>query len=70
MSIFSNMVEDTIEVCMNDFLVVGDSFDLYLSHLVEALKRCEYCNLELNWQKCHFMVKGVLYWVIAFQRRV
>ncbi|XP_069143311.1 uncharacterized protein [Solanum lycopersicum] len=36
MSIFSDMVEDTIEVLMNDFSVVGDSFDRCLSHLVEA----------------------------------
>ena len=51
------MVEDTIKVFMDDFLVVGDSFVWCLSHFVEVLKRSEDCNLVLNWEKCHFMVK-------------
>lgn len=33
MSIFPNMVEDTIKVFM-DFLILGDSFDDCLAHLV------------------------------------
>ena len=57
MSIFSDMVEDTIKVIMDDYSVVGDSFEQCLSHLSEVLKRCEDCNLVLNWEKCHFMVK-------------
>ena len=57
MSIFSDMVEDTIEVFMNDFSVVGDSFDQCLNHLSEVLKTCEECNLVVNREKCHFMVK-------------
>ena len=57
MSIFSDMVEDTIEVFMDDFSVVGDLYDHCLEHLVEVLKRCEDRNLVLNWEKCHFMVK-------------
>ena len=61
MSIFFDMVEDTIEMFMGDFSVVGDSFKRCLSHLSEVLKRCEDCNLVLNWEKCHFMVKeGIL----------
>ena len=57
MSIFFDIVMDTIEVFMDDFSVVGDSFDCCLSHLAEVLKRCEDCNLVLNWDNCHFMVK-------------
>ena len=49
MSIFSDMVEDTIEVFMDDFSVVGDSFERCFIHLSEVLKRCEDCNLVLNW---------------------
>ena len=41
MSIFSYMVDDTIEVFMDYFLVVRDSFDRCLSHLAEVLKICE-----------------------------
>jgi len=48
MSIFSNMVEDTIEVFMDDFSVVGDHFEQVFSHLVEVVKRCEDCNSVLN----------------------
>ena len=57
MSIFSYIVEDTIEVFMDDFSVVGDSFERCLTNLSEVLKRYEDCNLVLNWEKCHFMVK-------------
>ena len=57
MSIFSDMVEDTIEVFMDDFSVVCDSFERCLTNLSEVLMRCEDCNLVLNWEKCHFMVK-------------
>ena len=57
MLIFSDMVEDTIEVFMDDFSVVGDSFERCLTNLFEVLKKCEDCNLVLNWEKCHFMVK-------------
>ncbi|XP_049394757.1 uncharacterized protein LOC125859063 [Solanum stenotomum] len=38
MSIFSDMVEETIEVFMDDFSVVGDSFDGCLMHLAEGIK--------------------------------
>ena len=57
MSIFSDIVEDTIEVFMDNFSVVGDSFDRCLSHLSEVIKRLKDCNLVRNWGKCHFMVK-------------
>ena len=57
MWIFSYMLEDIIDLFMDDFQVVNDSFDRCLSHLVDVLKRCEDCNLVLNWDNCHFMVK-------------
>ncbi|KAI5313209.1 hypothetical protein L3X38_042383 [Prunus dulcis] len=50
MSIFSNMVEEIIEVFMDDFLVFGDSFDICLHNLSLVLKRCQECNLVLNWE--------------------
>jgi hypothetical protein len=57
MSIFSDMVEKFIEVFMDDFSVFGSNFDECLYHLKSVLKRCEECNLVLNWEKCHFMVQ-------------
>ena len=51
------MEEDTIEVFMDDFSIIGDPFYHCLNHLSEVLKKCEDCNLVLNWGKCHFIVK-------------
>ncbi|XP_075076478.1 uncharacterized protein LOC142163123 [Nicotiana tabacum] len=57
MSIFTDMVEDIMEVFMDDFSVVGNSFDECLINLTCVLKRCIETNLVLNWEKCHFMVQ-------------
>ena len=57
MTIFSDMVEKTIEVFMDDFSVLGKSFDNCLEILRNALIRCDETNLVLNREKYHFMVK-------------
>ncbi|CAN6713111.1 unnamed protein product [Malus baccata var. baccata] len=57
MSIFSDMVERFIEVFMDDFSVLGSSFDNCLHNLALVLKRCQETKLVLNWEKCHFMVQ-------------
>ena len=57
MAIFSDMVEMTIEVFMDDFSVMGSSFDDCLENLRVVLRRCEETNIVLNWEKCHFMVR-------------
>nr|GEX88665.1 hypothetical protein [Tanacetum cinerariifolium] len=54
MSIFHDMIEKTIEVFMDNFLVFGDSFSSCLTNLDKMLNRCEETNLVLNWEKCHF----------------
>nr|GEU51942.1 reverse transcriptase domain-containing protein [Tanacetum cinerariifolium]GEV15181.1 reverse transcriptase domain-containing protein [Tanacetum cinerariifolium] len=56
-AIFHDMIEKTMEVFMDDFLVFGDSFSSCLFSLDKMLKRCEDTNLVLNWEKCHFMCK-------------
>ena len=56
MAIFSDMVEKTIGIFMDDFSVMGNSFDNCLANLRAVLARCEETNLVLNWEKCHFMV--------------
>nr|GEV00218.1 reverse transcriptase domain-containing protein [Tanacetum cinerariifolium] len=61
-AIFHDMIEKTIKVFMDDFLVFRDSFSLCLSNLDKMLKRCEDTNLILNWEKCHFMCKeGIVF---------
>ena len=57
MAIFSDIVEKTIEVFMDDFSVLGDSFDNCLENLRSVLIRCEETILVLNWEKSHFMVQ-------------
>ena len=57
MAIFSNMVKKTIEVFMDDFSVLGKSFDNCLENMRQTLIRCEETNLVLNWEMFHFMVK-------------
>nr|GEU89609.1 hypothetical protein [Tanacetum cinerariifolium] len=56
-AIFHDMIEKTMEVFMDDFLVFEDSFSSCLSNLDKMLKRCEDTNLVLSWEKCHFMCK-------------
>ena len=56
-SIFSDYVENIIEVFMDECSVYGDSFDRCLENLALVLKRCMETNLVLNWEKCHFLVE-------------
>ena len=61
MAIFSEFIENIMEVFMDDFSVYGSSFDDCLNNLSKVLQRCEEVNLVLHWEKCHFMVtKGVV----------
>nr|GEZ75376.1 reverse transcriptase domain-containing protein [Tanacetum cinerariifolium] len=57
MAIFHDVIEKTMEVFMDDFLVFWNSFQSCLSQLKKMLKRYEDTNLCLNWEKSHFMVK-------------
>ncbi|GJV53893.1 reverse transcriptase domain-containing protein [Tanacetum coccineum] len=51
MAIFHDMIEETMEVFMDDFSVLGDSFSSCLSHLDKIFKRCEDTNLVLFFGK-------------------
>ncbi|GJS34859.1 hypothetical protein Tco_0533241 [Tanacetum coccineum] len=57
LAIFHDMIEESVEVFIDDFLVFGNSFDNCLKNLDKMLQRCKDANLVLNWEKCHFMVK-------------
>ena len=48
MSIFSDMVEQTLVVCMDDFFVLGESYDVCFHNLENMFKRCEETNLMLK----------------------
>jgi hypothetical protein len=46
--IFSNMIENYLEIFMDDFSVYGKTFDHCLEHLRLVLERCKEKNLILN----------------------
>ena len=56
MSMFSDLVEEVMEIFMDDFTVYGSSFEHCLNNLETVLQRCKDKQLALNWKKCHFMV--------------
>ena len=57
MSIFSDMIDEIMEVFMDDFSAYGKTFDHCLENLDRVLQRCQEKDLVLNWEKCHFMVR-------------
>ena len=57
MAIFSDMFEKTIEVFIDDFSILGNSFDNCLENLRSVLVRCEETNLVPDWEKFHFMAQ-------------
>ena len=48
MSIFSELVENIVEVFIDDFSIYGDNFEHYLKNLEKILIRCKETNLVLN----------------------
>ena len=62
MSIFSDLVEEVMEIFMDDFSVYGSSFEHFLNNQETVLQGCQDKNLALNWEKCHFMVtEGIVF---------
>ncbi|RDX92975.1 hypothetical protein CR513_24819, partial [Mucuna pruriens] len=60
-SIFSDLLQECMEVFMDDFTVHADSFEACLENLSKVLKRCIDTNLVLNFEKCHLMViEGIM----------
>ncbi|CAN6441210.1 unnamed protein product [Victoria cruziana] len=71
LSIFSDMLEDTMEVFMDDFSIYGSSFDDCLQKLEKVLIRCEETNLVLSWEKSHFMVReGIVLGHVVSERGI
>ena len=56
MSVFSDLVEEVMEIFMDDFSIYGSSFENCLENLEIVLHKCQDKNLALNWGKFHFMV--------------
>jgi hypothetical protein len=57
MAVFSEFIEEIVEVFMDDVSVYGKTFMDYLANLDKVLTTCAEVDVVLNWGKCHFMVK-------------
>eukprot|EP00253_Pinus_taeda_P015881 PITA_15881 len=67
--IFSDMLNDSMEIFMDDFTPYGVSFEDALQNLEKVLKRCIQAHLALSTEKCHMMMNEgiVLGHFISFQ---
>jgi len=54
--IFSDMLNDSLEIFMDDFTTYGVTFEDALQNLEKVLKRCIQANLSLSTEKCHMMM--------------
>ena len=57
MTIFSDVIGESLEVFMDDFSVFKPSFDTCLENLTRILDVCLKKCLVLSWEKSHFMVR-------------
>ena len=59
--IFSDMLNDSLEIFMDDFTPYGVTFEDSLQNLEKVLKRCIQAHLSLSTEKCHMMMsEGVV----------
>eukprot|EP00253_Pinus_taeda_P020172 PITA_20172 len=59
--IFSDMINDSLEIFMDDFTPYGTTFEDALQNLEKVLKRCIEAHLALSTEKCHMMMnEGIL----------
>ncbi|XP_038877283.1 uncharacterized mitochondrial protein AtMg00860-like [Benincasa hispida] len=54
---FSEYLEDSVEIFIDDFSIYGQTYEICLQNLEKILKKCEETKLVLKKEKCHFMVK-------------
>jgi hypothetical protein len=71
MVVFSEFIEEIVEVFMDDFFVYGKTFMDSLENMDKVLMRCTEVDLVLNWEKCHFTVKqGVVLGHVISERGI
>jgi hypothetical protein len=71
MAVFSEFIEEIVEVFMDDFSIYGKTFVECLANLDKVLTRCAEVDLVLNWEKCHFMVKqGIVLGHVISEREI
>ena len=66
MFMFSDFVEEAMEIFMDDFSVYVSNFEKCLENLETVLQMCQDKNLALNWEKYYFMVTEGIAWDTRF----
>ena len=66
MPIFSDMVEQIMDVFMDDFPVYGKTFDHCLENLDKVLQQCAEKDLVLNWKSAISWSTRALSWGTMF----
>jgi hypothetical protein len=70
-AVFSEFIEEIVEVFMDDFSVYGKTFMDCLANLDKVLTTCAEVDLVSNWEKCHFMVKqGIVLGHVISEREI
>ena len=61
LGIFSDLLNDCLEIFMDEFTPYGDAFETTLVNLEKVLECCEQTNVALSTEKCHMMMtKGIV----------
>ena len=55
LGIFSDLLDNSVEIYMDDFTPYGGSFEEGLANLEKVLKRCKKIHVSLSTTKCHMM---------------
>ncbi|RDX74484.1 Retrovirus-related Pol polyprotein from transposon opus, partial [Mucuna pruriens] len=70
-SIFSDLLEQCVEVFMDDFTIYAESFDACLENLSRVLTRCIQTNMVLNFENFHLMVtEGIMLGHLVSSREI
>jgi hypothetical protein len=71
MAVFSEFIEEIVEVFMDDFSIYGKTFVNFLVNLDKVLTRSGKVDLVQNWEKCHSMVKqGIVFGHVISERGI
>ena len=61
LGIFSDLIQDCMEIYIDDFTTYGDEYDQALDNLDEVLTICQDTNLSLSNEKCKMlMTEGIV----------
>jgi len=70
-SIFFYLVKQCLEIFIDESSINGDSLEDCMAKLRKVLRRCQNKHLDLNWEKCYFMVnKGIVLGGIISSKRI